>query len=58
LCSEIARALVGSGAKVVILDINPDQAEKAIEKIKRGKGEISYTKLLNSKNLFYTGILK
>ncbi len=58
MCSEIARALVGSGAKVVILDINPDQAEKAIEKIKVEKGEISYTKLLKSKNLFYTGILK
>lgn len=37
LCSEIVRALVGCGAKVAILDLKPENADKLLQELPRGK---------------------
>jgi len=43
LGSEITLALLGCGANVSILDINPDQAEHLIRRTKDSKGKAIYT---------------
>jgi NAD(P)-dependent dehydrogenase (short-subunit alcohol dehydrogenase family) len=39
LCGTMARALSGAGAKVAVLDIKPEAAEKVAEAIRAGGGE-------------------
>ncbi len=39
LCSAMARALAGAGAKVAVLDIKPDAAEKVADAIRAAGGE-------------------
>ncbi len=39
LCSAMARTLAGAGAKVAVLDIKPDAAEKVAEAIRAAGGE-------------------